>query len=525
VTIPTQGGTTVGDSYTIELRNKSGWDRGIPADAFVLHLHGQDTYSYWVDVDSGGNVVGHSGGLYAGDGYVDAANGTYIAVNSIDPAAGTGVVTVGSCPIAATATWSGDTSGDYGDAVTLAADLTVSGSGAPIPNAEVSLALGSQGCPAGTKTDGSGHASCTLTLDQVPGSYSAQVAYAGSNAYQAASASQAFTIEREATALTYTGPTTGVYSDVVTVSARLTDADDSSPVAGKTVAFALGTTGSDSCLATTDAAGVVSCSLTPTQPAGDYPLRAAFAGDPYYLGSTAGTTFTVTREQTALALASSTTGGFAGVGDPLTLSGVLTEDDGPPVVGRAVVFTVGGTQSCTGTTDGTGTATCTIPAVNQQLGPAALQAAFAGDAFYLPSSAVGAVTIFAWTTGGNFVIGDGNAAVGATATFWADDWCLRNIVSGGPAPEAFKGFANMPSGRTTCGGTWSTSGGNSPPPTGSVPEYSAVLVTSKMTKSGTTISGSKPHIAVVHVNRGYAPSPGHPGTATVLGLLCGGEAP
>jgi hypothetical protein len=45
-------------------------------------------------------------------------------------------------------------------------------------------------------------------------------------------------------------------------------------------------------------------------------------------------------------------------------------------------------------------------------------------------------------------------------------------------------------------------------------------VTDKVTKSGSVISGTKPMIVIVQVNPGYAPSPGHPGTAVVLGALC-----
>ena len=130
--------------------------------------------------------------------------------------------------------------------------------------------------------------------------------------------------------------------------------------------------------------------------------------------------------------------------------------------------------------------------------------------------------VFAWTQGGNFVIGDGNAATGGTATFWGSQWHLSNSVSGGVAPSAFKGFANSPAGPTACGApNWSTSGGNSPPPAGTVPAYTAVLVTGLVTKSGSTISGAKPAIVIVKVNPGYGPSPGKTGTAVVLGKLCG----
>ena len=70
---------------------------------------------------------------------------------------------------------------------------------------------------------------------------------------------------------------------------------------------------------------------------------------------------------------------------PVLLRGKLAEDDGSPAgAGRTVSFRLG-TQTCIGTTDATGTASCSI-LVNQTAGPKALTLSFAGDAFYLPST-------------------------------------------------------------------------------------------------------------------------------------------
>ena len=231
--------------------------------------------------------------------------------------------------------------------------------------------------------------------------------------------------------------------------------------------------------------------------------------------------FTLNKEQTNLV---NLQPAFFGNGDTVTVSATLTEDDPTPVAGRSVTFTLGTgitAQTCTdAATDSAGLATCQIVNVNQPQGSTTLKADFAGDAYYLASTASRSVVVFTWTPGGNFVIGDGNDTVGTTATFWADDWNQRNSVSGGVAPSAFKGFANNPAGKTTCGGTWSTSGGNSPPPPSAMPTYTAMLSTDRVTKSGKTITGTKPSIVIVRVNPGYSPSPGKTGTAEVLGVLC-----
>ena len=321
------------------------------------------------------------------------------------------------------------------------------------------------------------------------------------------------------TTATYTGPTSGEYHDPLTVSGTLFDTRRGTPIAGKTLTIGFGT---ESCTGVTNAAGSASCTFTPEQVPGSYTATASFAGDTENEASTsAGVPFTLNKEQTTLV---NLQPAFFGNGDTVTVSATLTEDEPTPVAGRSVTFTLGTgitAQTCTdAATDSAGLATCQIVNVNQPQGSTTLKADFAGDAYYLASTASRSVVVFTWTPGGNFVIGDGNDTVGTTATFWADDWNMRNSVSGGIAPSAFKGFANNPPGKTTCGGTWSTSGGNSPPPPSAMPTYTAMLVTDRVTKSGKVITGTKPSIVIVRVNPGYSPSPGKIGTAEVLGVLC-----
>jgi hypothetical protein len=49
----------------------------------------------------------------------------------------------------------------------------------------------------------------------------------------------------------------------------------------------------------------------------------------------------------------------------------------------------------------------------------------------------------------------------------------------------------------------------------------AVIASSKVSKSGNTISGDIPAIVIVQTAPGYAPNPGHPGTGKVLAVFCG----
>jgi hypothetical protein len=136
------------------------------------------------------------------------------------------------------------------------------------------------------------------------------------------------------------------------------------------------------------------------------------------------------------------------------------------------------------------------------------------------AEATSTVLIFGTAAGGNFVIGDLNAAIGSPVTFWGAQWAALNSLSGGPGPASFKGFEDSPA-TAACGTSWTTDPGNStPPPAGPLPEYMAMIVSSSVSKSGSEISGDTPHVVVVKTNPGYAPNPGHAGTGTVVAQIC-----
>jgi uncharacterized repeat protein (TIGR01451 family) len=117
-----------------------------------------------------------------------------------------------------------------------------------------------------------------------------------------------------------------------------------------------------------------------------------------------------------------------------------------------------------------------------------------------------------------FVIGDGNAVVGDTVTFWGAQWAKDNTLSGGAAPASFKGFTDtVPA---SCGGTWTSRGGDSSQPPDTVPTFMAVIVSSHITKSGATINGDIPKIVIVRTNPGYGPAPGTAGTGTIVAVAC-----
>ena len=314
----------------------------------------------------------------------------------------------------------------------------------------------------------------------------------------------------------------GDYHDPTTVSATLTTSKTGGPVAGQTVVFTLNGTSGQTCTGTTDATGVATCSITPDEAAGTYTLKATFAGSTGLVASSGTATFTVTLEQTSLAYTGTTS---VVNGHAVTLSAKLTTDDpsaGTALATRTVTFTLGsggGAQTCSGTTNSSGVASCSISSVSQPVGTVGVQATFAGDAWYLPASATGTVSVFAPKAVGAFVIGDLSAASSsATQYFWGAQWSKSNHLSGGMAPSSMKGFADSPT-SMTCGGTWTSRTGNSSAPPATLTSTIEVIVSSEVTQKGSVLSGTIVHIVMVKVSK-YGPAPGHVGTGTIVSEVC-----
>jgi hypothetical protein len=406
------------------------------------------------------------------------------------------------------------------DLVTITAHVVQTGTATPPAGNNVVL-FTSDG-PLGTNVllgqtnalDANGNASLTLG-GWLVGQYTVTASYNG-NVFARGSAGElqltvlpAGSPLQTATTLQYTGATTGDYRDSTTLSAELVDASGT-PLAGQQVTLSMG---AQACSATTNAGGIASCAITVSQPQGTYPVLVSFAGSGIYLPSSATASFAVTREQTTVV--AGTVGAVLRVGT-LTLTGTLLEDGETPIAGRALTLTLG-SKNCTAITNAVGVATCTVPGTDP-LGPTAVTASFAGDSFYLAANASGSALLYALAGGGGtFVVGDQSANGGVT--FWGAKWSKLNRVSGGAAPDAFKGYALVAP--TQCGVRWTTGPGNSPdPPAGPLPAYMAVIVTSSVTKSGPSISGTTTHIVVVKTDAGYKDDPGHAGTGTVVATVC-----
>jgi len=321
------------------------------------------------------------------------------------------------------------------------------------------------------------------------------------------------------TAITYAGDLSADFNDPAHLSAMLQDTSvrPALPVSNEAVTLTLG---AQSCVGTTDSTGVAACTLKPNAAAGNYAVTASFAGDATFLASSASAPFVVALEEDSLIYTGAINIANGTLG---TLSGSLPEDGTTPVAGRSIVFTVGtgpAGQSCTGTTNSAGTAACSI-GIAQPLGPGNITASFASDGFYRSASASANSLIYQTLASGSFAIGDESASRGSPVNFWGAQWALTNSLSGGDAPNSFKGFADSLSiTPATCGSAWSTDTGNSSGPPAAVPSFMAVAVTGSVSQSGSVVSGTVSEIVVVSTNPGYVNDPGNPGTGTVVAILC-----
>jgi Zn-dependent metalloprotease len=201
----------------------------------------------------------------------------------------------GKCPPPpSNLTYTGPTSADYHDAFTASAQLTAGGGALSGETVRFSLGNGggSEACSA--VTNASGTASCSLTPNQEPGSVKLTVSFAGSDHGGPASISVPFTITKQETTLTYTGPPRIANATPAHFTGTLKEEGTTTPVTGRTVTFAIGTgTSRQTCTDTTDADGKADCVITPDQPlneAATVPLAADFAGDAFYLPSSASAT-------------------------------------------------------------------------------------------------------------------------------------------------------------------------------------------------------------------------------------------
>ena len=197
----------------------------------------------------------------------------------------------------------------------------------PVPGETVTFELSG---PGGTQTamavsDATGLAAVSPPLTLTPGTYTLTVSVPRLGKHAPASITQTYTVERRPTLLSYTGDTSGQYSDPSSVSATLVDSISGTPLVGFPVDLSIGT---QTVSATTDAMGAAAGSITVDQAAGANEAGARFAGDTTYRPATTAVSFPIAKENLTFAYTGDTLVELPGVP---TLSAQATEEaDGSP---------------------------------------------------------------------------------------------------------------------------------------------------------------------------------------------------
>jgi sugar lactone lactonase YvrE len=394
--------------------------------------------------------------------------------------------------------------GDFADPYYVSATLTNNLTSTGVSDKSVTLTLNSTDTCTAT-TDVSGEATCAITPSEPAGSYTLAGSFAGDTGLAASSDSAGFTVTHEETAITYTGATAATDGASITLSGTLTTDDPlaGAPVVDRTVTFTLGSGGSaQTCTGTTASDGTASCDIGPVaQPAGSIPVSAAFAGDGFYRPASTpsdatGPSITVSQASTSVSV-DPQSGDFA---DATTVSATLSATTAASVSGQQLTFTLNGAETCVGTTDVGGVASCSITP-GEQAGGYTLAVSFGGSDQLSGSDASANFTVNHEETALSYT--GGTAASNETAltlsgTLTTDDPASGTGLGGESVTFTLGsgGTAQTCTGTTAPDGTVSCTIDSVNQPIGSVPVSAAFNGDSYYLPSSTTGAGNGPTVTI-----------------------------
>lgn len=260
-----------------------------------------------------------------------------------------------------------------GQAVTFTASVS-DPAGAGVPTGTVTFSDG--GSPIGTVPLSGGVATLTTSTlglggHTIAATYSGNASFTSSAATLRQSVSKAAAVVALSSSVNPSSP-----GQSVTFTAMVTGTAGSGRPGGY-VAFYRGSTS----LGTVALGGGMATLSTSSLAVGAHTITAVYLGSHFFAPASASLTQTVGAVSTTLVASS------ASRALPTYSATLRRASDGAPVVGRVVVFAVGGSPRCAGSTNASGVASCGTFSV--ELATSVYTATFAGDSAYLPSSASG----------------------------------------------------------------------------------------------------------------------------------------
>jgi hypothetical protein len=247
------------------------------------------------------------------------------------------------------------------DTPTPVTSVLTDASGNPISGEPVTFTLNGDSAESCTgTTDSTGSATCDITPTEPAQSYTLTASFADVNSTLAQSGNtNTITVTPDTTTLDYTGPTTAVNGQPVTLTGTLTTDAPSpgTPLNGQDVTFNLG---SQSCSGTTLPDGSVSCTIpTVDQPVSNATLTASYGGSDVQSSASLPTPVLILVTEPTTLTVHAASGDYS---DATTVSGTLTHTvSGAPIAGEHLTLTLDSNETCvTGLTDATGTASCSV---------------------------------------------------------------------------------------------------------------------------------------------------------------------
>ncbi len=330
--------------------------------------------------------------------------GTFGGITSTTPVllSSSGSSTFVESKAPSTLTYTGSTSTTSGQAPNLSATLTTAG-GTPLSGQTVTFTVGTgsgaQHCSATTNTSGS--ASCNIcSYNQSTSPLPVTVTYGGNTDYSSSTTSESVTVITPTTLSV--SATTATYGQPVSLTGTLTNSVTGQGISGQTITLTLNAT--QTCTVATGSNGKGSCNVTPTEASGTYPVTGSFAGNtatsPQLAASNGSNKVVVNGAPTSIAYTGATS---VTNGQSLTLSATLTSN-GTALGNQPVTLALGtaqSEQSCTATTNSSGSASCTIESVNQVTGTVTVTVSYAGNTTYAASSSSASVKVSSCGGGGS----------------------------------------------------------------------------------------------------------------------------
>ncbi|MDX6243676.1 MAG: large repetitive protein, partial [Frankiales bacterium] len=277
----------------------------------------------------------------------------------------------------------------YGNSVTLSETGLVAG-------AVGTIAFGSGGTTLCTATLPA--TSCGTSTGLAAGGYPVTATYSGDLDHAPSTATTSFTITTVASSFTAGAtPASVTYGNVVTLKATGLQG-----AATGTVTFDSG--GTALCTATLPA---TSCGTSTTLAVGSYPVTATYAGDGNITGSTASTSFSVTKIPSPVTAVASPASVPYGTATTLQASGL------PATAAGMVTFTTGGSTLCT---VNLGSSSSCLTPTSLTVGSYPVLATYSGDPTHLGSTDTTSFTVARAATSFTAAVAPGSVSYGNAVT-------------------------------------------------------------------------------------------------------------